>query len=175
MNSVVWTSKEESSSTPEDRSTPSRWGWLLFWPAAVAIVAVSGAQFTPDAWYQSLRKPSFNPPGAVFGPVWTVLYLLMAIAAWLVAKQVQVSARLRRRALWLMGLQLLLNGLWSPLFFGLHNPALAFVDISALWIALVATIASFASVRPLAAWLLVPYLLWVSFALVLNGSIWLMN
>ena len=173
MNSVVWSSQTGPATTRT--RNPLRWGWLALWLAAVAVVAALGASFGPDSWYLQLRKPSFNPPAALFGPVWTALYLLMAIAAWLVARESPAEPALRRRALLLMSAQLLLNALWSPLFFSLHSPGWAFVDISALWVTVAATLIAFASVRPLAAWLLVPYLLWVSFALVLNGSIWLMN
>lgn len=173
MNSVVWSSQSERATRSDTVVDRPSWGWLLFWLCAVAGVAVLGATFSPDSWYAQLRKPSFNPPAFVFGPVWSLLYLLMAIAAWLVART--PDGPLRRRALLLMGTQLLFNALWSPLFFGLHSPGWAFVDISALWITLAATLIAFSAVRTLAAWLLVPYLLWVSFALVLNGSIWLMN
>lgn len=149
--------------------------WLGFWLLAVAAAAVIGATATPDAWYAQLRKPSFNPPAAVFGPVWTILYLVMAVAAWRVARQPGVPRERRNIALLLMGIQLVLNALWSPLFFGMHSPAWAFVDICALWLAVGATILAFSSVNSVAAWIMVPYLAWVSFALLLNGSIWLMN
>lgn len=149
--------------------------WLFFWLIAVSVVALIGANSPPDAWFEALRKPSFNPPGAVFGPVWTLLYLLMAIAAWLVVKQTSAPRQQRRTAMGLMGLQLFLNALWSPLFFGLHSPGWAFVDICLLWLAIVVTIKAFAAIRPAAAWMLAPYVLWVSFALVLNGTIWMMN
>ena len=173
MYSVVWSSQSERGKRTDPSVDRPQWGWLLFWLAAVATVALVGANFTPGAWYEQLRKPSFNPPAVVFGPVWSLLYLLMAVAAWLVARAPAGPAR--RKALLLMSAQLLLNALWSPLFFGLHSPGWAFVDISALWIVLAATLIAFSAVRTMAAWLLVPYLLWVSFALVLNGSIWLMN
>jgi translocator protein len=139
----------------------------------VGAVAVFGSFFTPDAWYDSLRKPSFNPPDWIFAPIWTLLYAMMAVAASLVASM--PPSRERRIAIALMAIQLVLNGLWSLLFFGLHSPGIAFVDIAALWIAIVATIVAFNAVRPAAAILMVPYVLWVSFAVVLNGSIWALN
>lgn len=149
--------------------------WLAFWLVAVAAAAAIGASASPDEWFAQLRKPSFNPPAAVFAPVWTTLYLIMAVAAWLVARQPGVPRQRRNIALLLMGIQLVLNALWSPLFFGMHSPGWAFVDICALWLAVGATILAFSSVNTLAAWSMIPYLAWVSFALLLNGSIWLMN
>jgi benzodiazapine receptor len=160
------------SATPTTRARAS-WLLLLMWLATVAAVAVLGAQFGPDAWYLALKKPSFNPPDWVFGPVWALLYLAMAVAGWLVLRE--PPSRERRIALTLMGVQLALNAAWSLLFFGLHLPGVAFVDIAALWIAIIATIVAFNAVRPAAAVTMVPYLLWVSFALVLNGTIWALN
>lgn len=154
---------------------PPMYGWLIFWLTAVSAVILIGTNSPPDAWFEGLRKPFFNPPGVVFGPVWTLLYVLMAVAAWLVVRQAHVAWQKRRDAMLLMGLQLFLNALWSPLFFGLHSPGWALVDICALWLAIVVTIRAFAVIRPAAAWMLAPYLLWVSFALVLNGTIWIMN
>lgn len=164
-----------SETTAASRHRPLRLPWLFFWIGLVAAVASLGAAFPPDAWYAALRKPTFNPPAWIFAPVWTTLYLMMAVAAWMVMREPAVSARVRRIALVLMAMQLALNALWTPLFFGLHAPGLAFLDICALWAAVLATIFAFAAVRPLASWLLAPYIVWVSFALVLNGSIWLMN
>ena len=129
-----------------------------------------GAFFPPGEWYQSIAKPSWTPPGWLFGPVWTVLYALMAVAAWRVWRTAPAPAR--SLALGLMLAQLVLNAAWSPLFFGLRSPALAFVDICALWLALVWTMVAFRRVDAPAGWMLVPYLAWVSFALVLNGAIW---
>lgn len=125
-------------------------------------------------WYAGIVKPSFNPPSWIFGPVWITLYALMGIAAWLVwlRRSEQGSAK---QALQIFGLQLALNALWSPLFFGLQNPGLAFAEIILLWLAIVATIRAFYSIKPLAAYLLVPYLAWVSFAAFLNYSIWQLN
>lgn len=146
---------------------------FVYWFVAVAAVAAIGAMFPADAWYEALRKPRFNPPNWVFAPVWSLLYAMMAVAAALVSRQ--PPSRERRVATILMIVQLVLNGLWSLLFFGLHLPGVAFIDIAALWIAIVATVVAFNAVRPLAAVMMVPYLLWVSFAVVLNGSIWALN
>ncbi len=149
---------------------------LLAWILLLVGLGASGSVvFGPDAWYDDLSKPTFNPPSWIFGPVWTALYVLMAVALWLVRRERTVEASLRRRATALFVLQFALNLAWTPLFFGLRSPALAFIDVCALWIALLATVLAFGRVRPLAGYLLVPYQLWVSFALVLNGTIWLMN
>lgn len=124
-------------------------------------------------WYATLNKPSWNPPKWVFGPVWTALYIGMAVAAWLVwRKNGLADAWL---PLLLFGLQLFLNAAWSALFFGLRSPDLAFADIILLWIAILATIIAFGRVSSMAATLLVPYLAWVSFATALNWSIWRLN
>lgn len=125
-------------------------------------------------WYPTLRKPGFTPPGWVFGPVWTALYAAMGVAAFLVGRR-RASDPATRRALRLFGAQLALNGLWSPAFFGLRSPAAGLVDITALWVALVATIASFARISRPAALLMLPYLAWSSFAAILNGAIWRLN
>lgn len=132
-----------------------------------------GAFTGPDGWYASLHKPSWNPPGWVFGPVWTLLYTMMAVAAWLVWRR--GGLRQQRWPLSLFLAQLVLNAAWTPLFFGLHRPGLALVDIVLLWLALVATITAFRRVHRGAGWLLVPYLAWVSFAAVLNFVLWRMN
>lgn len=132
-----------------------------------------GGFFPPGEWYASLRKPSWNPPGWVFGPVWVALYTTMALAAWLVWRRGGFAAQGRPLALFLV--QLVLNAAWTPLFFGLHRPGLAFAEILLLWLAIVATLAMFRPVSRTAAWLLVPYVAWVSFASVLNGSVWRLN
>ena len=144
-------------------------GWLvLCFSASATAVFVS-----TDGWYAGLHKPSWNPPAWVFGPAWTMLYLLMAIAAWLVWREGGWKAQGRVLAGFL--LQWLLNALWTPLFFGLHRPGLAFAEIVLLWLAITATLWSFWRVRKLAGLLLVPYLAWVSFAAVLNFAIWRLN
>jgi benzodiazapine receptor len=123
-------------------------------------------------WYATLAKPSWNPPNWVFGPVWTALYVGMAVAAWLVWKR---QGRDRRVPLFVFGVQLVLNAVWSGLFFGMRNPGFAFAEIVLLWLAILATIVAFRQVSTLAALLLAPYLAWVSFAAALNWSIWRLN
>lgn len=118
-------------------------------------------------WYPSLRKPSWNPPNRVFGPVWTVLYLAMAVAAWLVWR----SGADVRVALGLFALQLALNVAWSLVFFGQRNPRGAFVVIIGLWLAVASTLIAFGSIDPVAGALFVPYLAWVTFASLLNRAI----
>lgn len=133
----------------------------------VTVDAISG-------WYASLNKPSFNPPNWVFGPAWTVLYILMGLAAGLVWCS-EGDAALKRRALMAYAVQLGLNLAWSLIFFGLQAPKLALVEIIVLWIAIVWCIRVFRPVHAVAAYLLVPYLLWVTFASVLNGAIVVLN
>jgi tryptophan-rich sensory protein len=124
-------------------------------------------------WYPTLHKPAWTPPDWLFGPVWTALYVLMALAAWLVWRRAGWPAS--RTALGLFAVQLLLNVAWSGLFFALHSPGLAFAEILLLWSAIVATLWAFGRVSAPAAGLLVPYLLWVTYAAALNGAIWRMN
>ena len=124
-------------------------------------------------WYPTLQKPSFNPPNSVFGPVWSVLYTMMAVSAWLVWRS--GPFRSTRLPLGLFGVQLALNLGWSLIFFGLRNPGPAFAEIVALWLSILATIVAFWRVRPLAGAILIPYLCWVSFASALNFAIWRLN
>jgi len=144
-------------------------GWLLLCFAA----ASPGAVFMPGEWFAALKKPSWNPPSWVFGPVWTALYAMMAAAAWLVWQR--GGWKEQRKPLLIFLAQLALNALWTPLFFGLHRPGVAFAEIVLLWLAIVATLVAFRPVNRTAAWLLVPYLAWVSFAAVLNGTLWRLN
>jgi tryptophan-rich sensory protein len=144
-------------------------GWLLLCFAAASM----GALFMPGEWYAALKKPPWNPPDWVFGPVWSTLYAMMAVAAWLVWRQGGFARQ--RRPLGVFLTQLALNALWTPLFFGLQRPGLAFAGIIALWLAIAWTIAAFWRVHRVAAWLLAPYLAWVSFAAVLNGTLWSLN
>lgn len=144
-------------------------GWLLVSFLAGAV----GGLFMPGDWYAQLEKPSWNPPGWIFAPVWTVLYALMAIAAWLIWRS--GGFRMRREPLGLFLVQLILNAAWSPLFFGLHQPVLAFVEILLLWLALLATLLSFWKVNRVAAGLLMPYLVWITFAAALNFTLWRLN
>lgn len=146
-------------------------GWLGLCFAAAAIGAVASIQ--AKSFYGQLVQPAWAPPASVFGPVWSVLYALMAIAAWLAWRS--GGFRAQRTALSLFVAQLALNALWSWLFFAWHRGGWAFADIVALWVLLVATVVSFWRVRPLAGAVLIPYLLWVGFAAMLNYSVWQLN
>jgi tryptophan-rich sensory protein len=163
------------------RGRNSRPNWLVlgaFIASALAAGAV-GALFSPAVsagaarWYALLAKPPWTPPDGWFGPVWTALYVLMGFCAWLIWRE--RYHRGRRAALAAYAIQLLLNALWSPLFFGLNNIGAGLFVIVALWLAIVWTIREFSAVRGAPAWMLVPYLAWVSFANALNLSIWRLN
>jgi translocator protein len=137
-----------------------------------------GALFTTPAvkavgWYSQIQKPTWTPPSWLFGPVWTALYVMMAVAGWWVWRQGGWEAQ--RGALGLFLAQLVLNAAWSWLFFGLHSPAAGLAGIGCLWLAILLTIVAFFQVSPLAGWLMVPYLLWVTFASGLNLTIWRLN
>lgn len=141
------------------------------------LAGALGSLFTAPAisgWYASLARPPIAPPNWVFAPVWTTLFLLMGIALFLVWREGASHGRVRI-ALTLFHVQLTLNVLWSALFFGLQSPGAAFVEILVLWLAIIATTAAFASISRVAAWLLAPYLCWVSFAAYLNYLIWVLN
>jgi tryptophan-rich sensory protein len=141
------------------------------------IAGIIGSLFTAptiDGWYASITKPAFNPPAWVFAPVWTTLFVLMGIAAFLVWQK-GLEHRQVRIALGIFLIQLVLNTLWSIIFFGFRSPGGAFIEILLLWLAILATIISFSRLSKLAAWLLAPYILWVSFAAYLNFAIWTLN
>jgi translocator protein len=150
-------------------------GLVVLVAICFAAAGIGGAVTTPkiDNWYATLVKPDWNPPNWIFGPVWSVLYLGMAIAAWLVWRHGGVAGAVG--SLMLFGAQLVLNLAWSCLFFGLQNPGAAFVDIVLLWAAIAATMAAFWSRSTLAGLLFVPYLAWVSFAAVLYFVVWRLN
>jgi tryptophan-rich sensory protein len=152
---------------------PRRWLGLAAWLVLCFGASSMGALFPPGAWYAGLDKPSWNPPGWVFGPVWSALYTMMAVAAWLVWQRGGFAAQ-RRGLMWFIT-QLALNAAWTPLFFGLRLPVIAFGEILLLWAAIAATLRAFLKVNRVAAWLLVPYLAWVSFAAVLNFTLWRLN
>lgn len=124
-------------------------------------------------WYAGLDKPAWNPPNWIFGPVWTVLYVLMGIAAYLVWEK--KDSPYRTQALIIYGVQLFLNALWSILFFTLKLPSVAFGEIVLMWLAIIVTIVFFWKVKPLATGLLFPYIAWVTFASVLNFAVWQLN
>jgi len=155
---------------------PRDWLVLAGFLAASFVVAGIGNIFTSAGmpeWYMSLEKPAFNPPSWVFGPVWTTLYIMMAVAAWLVWRA--SGFRGATTALTVYFVQLGLNLAWSGIFFGLREPGWALAEIVLLWLAIGATIILFHRHSRVAALMLVPYLLWVSFAAVLNGAIWRLN
>ncbi|MEI7719564.1 MAG: TspO/MBR family protein [archaeon] len=143
----------------------------------VWIVGVSGSLFTAssiNSWYSYLVKPSFNPPSWLFGPVWTILYIMIGVSLFLVWTT-KANKILKRKAYWIFGIQLVLNAMWSVAFFGAHNPGLAFIVIVLLWISIILNIIEFYKIKKFTGYLLVPYFLWVSFAAVLNLAIYLLN
>jgi translocator protein len=144
-------------------------GWLLLCFAAAAL----GSLFPPDGWFEQLRKPSWQPPNWLFGPVWTILYALMAVAAWLIWRRHGFSNASAPLTLFLV--QLTFNAAWSPIFFGMKQPGLAFIIIVVLFTLIVATMVAFWRHQRLAGMLLLPYLAWVGFATVLNLALWRMN
>lgn len=150
---------------------------LAFFIIIAELAGVIGSFFTTPSiagWYAGIIKPELNPPAWVFGPVWTTLFVLMGIAAFLVWKK-GYDRKDVKLALNIFYGQLILNTLWSIIFFGLHSPGGAFIEIIFLWLAILATIIAFAKISRPAAWLLLPYILWVSFAGYLNYSIWQLN
>lgn len=153
-------------------SATKRWGGLLLWIALSYSAAIIGSQFPAQPFYSELNRPAWAPPSWLFGPVWTVLYLLMGIATWLVWLR---PHRLRSAALAAFLVQLVLNAAWSWIFFGLRETGIAFAEISVLWIAILITLMLFWKVRKSAGMLLVPYLVWVGYAAALNYSLWAMN
>jgi benzodiazapine receptor len=155
---------------PRSKQIAGLIGWLALAFIAAAIGAVASTR-APE-FYQSLIRPSWAPPAALFGPVWSVLYLMMGIASWLVWREGSVNTR---GALRLYLVQLALNSLWSWLFFAWHQGRWAFFEIVVLWVMILATVAAFWRIRPLAGVLLVPYLLWVSFATALAYTVWTLN
>ena len=147
-------------------------GFLLVSFVAGAIGSVFTRRAIPE-WYVTLRKPTWTPPNWVFGPVWSTLYLMMGLAAWLVWRKVGWAEA--TTALALFGAQLALNALWSVLFFGMRSPGAAFVEMVVLWVMIVVTMVVFWAIRPVAGALLLPYLMWVTFAARLNWAVWRMN
>jgi translocator protein len=153
-----------------------RWLTLAVWIIACLAVGLLGGRWTgPEipGWYRTLIKPSFNPPSWIFGPVWTTLYILMAIAAWLVTQVPDSPAR--NLGLVLFVLQLALNLAWSWIFFHKHAIGTAAIEVAALWFVIGATTLVFQRVSTPAAWMMAPYWAWVTFASVLNATIWRLN
>jgi tryptophan-rich sensory protein len=137
---------------------------------AISGIATAGGI---DDWFYALNKPFFNPPNFVFGPVWSILYLLMGISLYLILSQ--TLSPQRTRAIVIFGIQLTLNFAWSFLFFKYRLLGIAFIEIIMIWVSIVFMIRSFYSLNKTAAYLQIPYLVWVSFASLLNGSIWFLN
>lgn len=153
-----------------------RWLLLVFWLVLCFSVAGASGSWTAreiPTWYRTLIRPSIAPPNWVFGPVWTLLYTLMAIAAWRVTLEAPSPAR--TTALVLFAIQLALNFAWSAIFFRLHQIGWAFAEVLVLWATILSTALSFTRVSTPAAWLMAPYLAWVSFASILNAAFWQLN
>ncbi|KUJ63267.1 sensory protein TspO [Flavobacteriaceae bacterium CRH] len=128
-----------------------------------------------ETWYPTITKPIFNPPNWIFMPVWTSLYILMAVAAGLVWDKIKEANEEVKKALGFFIIQLTLNAVWSYLFFGLKNPMLALIEIVILWLMIYETYLKFVKINKIAGYLLIPYLAWVGFATILNASIWWLN
>ena len=126
-------------------------------------------------WFPTINKPVFNPPNWVFAPVWTILYVMMGVAGGMIWNKLETDQENVKKAFMFFIIQLGLNALWSYLFFGLHNPFLALIEIILLWLMIFETYNQFKKIDKIAAYLLLPYLAWVSFATVLNASIWWLN
>jgi len=147
---------------------------LVMWVAICFGAAAIGAFFPPDEWFQTLQKPALQPPNWLFGPVWTVLYALMGTSMWLVSTNLRSPRRLREKARHAFIAQLVLNSLWTPVFFGAHAITLALVLLIVIIAAVTLTAKRFYDVDPRAAWMLIPYIAWLCIATALNASIvWL--
>lgn len=146
---------------------------LIGWITISSMAGIFGAQFEPGQWYQLLQKPVWTPPDWIFPVVWPVLYILMGIAAWLVWKMESTS--LTQSPFIAFYVQLILNALWSWLFFGMHTIGLALFEIALLWVAVCSTVILFWKKNQAAGLLLIPYVLWISFAFALTASIWQLN
>jgi tryptophan-rich sensory protein len=157
---------------------PKEINWISLAVCVIGVLAIGSLSGLAnvgsiEGWYAALKKPSFSPPNCLFGPVWTLLYILLGVGLYLVFSAPQASAR--TTALIVFGVQLLLNFSWSFLFFYFKVPGVAFAEIIVLWCCIVLMIDFFFRVSATAAYLQIPYLLWVSFASVLNGSVWYLN
>ena len=146
---------------------------LLAFIVVCFLPGMTGVFIKPGTWYEQLNRPSWRPPNRLFAPVWAALYLMISIAGWLVWRQAGFSGA--ALPLSMFALNLVLNAAWTPLFFGLHRPDLGLIDISLVWLTIAGTILLFLPVQLTAGLLLLPYLVWVSFATALNFSIWRRN
>lgn len=142
---------------------------------AVGYSASTVTRPSVETWYPTLIKPIFNPPNWIFMPMWTLLYILMAVAAGLVWDKIKEQNEAVKKALLFFIIQLTLNAIWSYLFFGLKNPLLALVEIALLWLMIYETYLKFIKINKTAGYLLIPYMAWVAFAAILNASIWWLN
>ena len=157
-------------------NSPGAWASVIGYFCFLALVAGAasfGGIFRPGAWFEGLHKPVWNPPNWVFAPVWTLLYIMIATSGWAVWRRIGLAAAALPLSVWL--LQLVLNALWSWLFFGLHRPAAALAEILLLFAAILACVVIFRRTSLTASLLLVPYLLWVAFAAILNFALWRLN
>lgn len=143
-------------------------------PMIIGGISGSFTSASINTWYVTLNKPWFNPPNWIFAPVWTLLYLMMGIAFYIIWKSEAVNA-VKQTAVILFAAQLLVNFLWSLIFFYLKQPGWAMIDIILMWILIVATIFSYGKISSTAAWLMLPYICWVSFAMILNFYLWKLN
>jgi tryptophan-rich sensory protein len=151
------------------------WMKLILSLVIPQVVAGLSGYFTITgigSWYRQINKPSWNPPDWVFGPVWTTLYIMMGIALYLVWKS---ELKNKKNAITQWSIQLLFNFFWSIIFFNLHQPGWAFAELVLLWVFILLTIVAFSKISKVAAWLLVPYIAWVTFAGILNYTIWQLN
>ncbi len=160
-----------------NRSGTVRIAGLVFWISICFFTAWIGAQaspgIAPGEWFESINKPTWNPPNWLFAPVWTTLYTMMGVAVWFVWKDYGFSGA--KKAISFFLIQLALNGLWSQIFFGMQEIGWAFFEILVLLSAIIATTYLFFEKNSIAGWLMIPYIIWVSFASVLNGTIWWIN
>jgi len=146
---------------------------IIIWVGVCLAVGFIAGRFSPGTWYQNLIKPSWTPPGGVFPVVWTILYVMMGMSGWIIWREIGLAAAVI--PIIFFALQLALNALWPYIFFFLHRPGLAFAEIIVLWAVVLVTLILFWMKRPLAGALLLPYLVWLTFAAALNFSIWRMN
>jgi tryptophan-rich sensory protein len=143
-------------------------------PLLAGFVGSMSTSSSVSSWYQTINKPVFNPPNSVFGPVWTTLFILMGVSLYIVWSK-GLKKKGVKKALGVFGIQMLLNIAWSFMFFGLRSPLLGLIEIVVLWVAILYTIILFYKISKTASYLLIPYILWVSFAAVLNFAIFLLN
>ena len=161
----------------KEKRSQLNWGKLVGWIMLCEAAGIAGSLFTASSiptWFQTLQKPVFNPPSWLFGPVWVTLYLLMGIAAYRITSLGLKKTGVKRAIGLFLG-NLLLNALWSPMFFGARDIALAFIIIAAIWLTLIIVIFRYQELDKPAAYMMLPYLAWVSFATVLNYNFWLLN